>query len=68
MADNPVSWFFLMVIGIYLICHFFKKVINEKERIQAEREKACQEIFFENPIDKKNIIAYNRFIDRSEDK
>ena len=68
MADNPVSWFFLMVIGIYFICRFFKKVINEKERLQAEREKACQEIFFENPIDKSNTIAYNRFINGRENK
>ena len=68
MADNPISWFFLMAIGIYFICRFLKKIINENERIKSEREKACQEIFFENPIDKRNIIAYNRFTNRREDK
>lgn len=68
MADNPVSWFFLTVIGIYFICRFLKKIIDENECIKSEREKACQEIFLENPIDKKNIIAYNRFINRRENK
>ena len=68
MADNPVSWFFLTVIGIYFICRFLKKIIDENERIKLEREKACQEIFLENPIDKTNIIAYNRFINRRENK
>lgn len=68
MADNPISWFFLTVIGIYFICRFLKKIIDENERIKSEREKACQEIFLENPIDKTNIIAYNRFINRRENK
>ena len=68
MADNPVSWFFLTVIGIYFICRFLKKIIDENECIKSKREKACQEIFLENPIDKKNIIAYNRFINRRENK
>ena len=61
MADNPVSWFFLAAIGIYFICHFLKRIIDENERIKAEREKACQEIFFKNDIDKSNIIAYNKY-------
>ena len=64
MADNPVSWFFLAVIGIYFICHFLKRIIDENERIKAEREKACQEIFFENSIDKSNIKAYNKYINK----
>ena len=68
MADNPVSWFFLTIIGIYFICRFLKKVINESERLKEEREKACQEIFFENPLDKTNAMAYNRFINRRENK
>ena len=62
MADNPVSWFFLMVIGIYFICRFLKQIIDENECIKAEREeKACQEIFFENSIDKSNVAAYNKY-------
>ena len=68
MPDNPVSWFFLTVIGIYFICRFLKKIIDENEYIKSEREKACQEIFFENPIDKTNAMAYNRFINRRENK
>ena len=68
MADNPVSWFFLTVIGIYFIYRFLKKIIDENERIKAEREKVCQEIFLENSIDKRNIMAYNRFINRRENK
>lgn len=68
MADDPVSWFFLTVIGIYFICRFFKKVINESKRLKAEREKACQEIFFENPLDKTNAMAYNRFNNRRKNK
>ena len=68
MADNPVSWFFLTVIGIYFICRFFKKVISESERLKAEREKACQEIFFENHLDKTNAMAYNRFNNRRKNE
>lgn len=68
MADNPVSWFFLAVIGVYFICRFLEKVINESERLKAEREKTCQEIFFENSLDKTNAMAYNRFINRRENK
>ena len=68
MADNPISWFFLTVIGIYFICRFLKKIIGENEYIKSEREKVCQEIFLENPIDKRNIMAYNRFINRRENK
>lgn len=64
MADNPVSWFFLAVIGIYFICRFLKRIIDENERIKVEREKACQEIFFENSIDKSNIKAYNKYINK----
>lgn len=68
MADNPVSWFFLTAIGIYFICRFLKKIIGKNEYIKLEREKVCQEIFLENPIDKRNIMAYNRFINRRENK
>lgn len=69
MADNPISWFFLTVIGIYFICCFLKKIINKNGYIKSERkEKICQEIFLENSIDKSNIMAYNRFINRRENK
>lgn len=69
MADNPVSWFFLTVIGIYFLCRFLKKIIDENERIKEEKEKAYQEeIFLQNSIDKSNIMAYNRFINRRENK
>ena len=64
MADNPVSWFFLAAIGIYFICRFLKRVINENECVKAEKEKTCQEIFLENSIDKSNIMAYNKYINK----
>ena len=69
MADNPVSWFFLTVIGLYFLYRFLKKIIDENERIKAEKEKTYQEeIFLQNSIDKSNIMAYNRFINRRENK
>ena len=69
MADNPVSWFFLTVIGFYFLYRFLKKIIDESERIKAEKEKAYQEeLFLQNSIDKSNIMAYNRFINRRENK
>ena len=64
MADNPVSWFFLSAIGIYFTYRFLKRIVDENERIKVEREKACQEIFLETPIDKRNIMAYNRYINK----
>jgi len=64
MADNSVSWFLFAAIGIYFICRFFKQVINENECIKVEREKVCQEIFLENSIDKSNIMAYNKYINK----
>lgn len=69
MADNPVSWFFLTAIGLYFLYRFLKKIIDESERIKAEKENAYQEeLFLQNSIDKSNIMAYNRFINRRENK
>lgn len=67
MADNPVSWLLLMLIGLFFIVRFLLALIREAEAIKAEREKACQEIFLESPIDKRNISVYNRSINK-EDK
>jgi hypothetical protein len=64
MADNPFSWLILMVVCLYLIGRFLWKVIQENERIKAEREKICNEIFLENSIDKRNIACYNRYINK----
>lgn len=61
IADNPASWFLLCAFGIYFLCRFFNNVISEAERIKAERERACQEIFLENSIDKQNVLSYNRY-------
>lgn len=61
-ADNPVSWFLLMCAGLYFVCKFLANVINESCRLRAERERACQEIFLENSLDKRNIASYNRYM------
>lgn len=64
MTDNPISWLILVIVCLYLIGRFFWKVIQENERIKAEREKICNEIFLENSIDKRNIACYNRYINK----
>ena len=62
MADNPVSWFFLMVIGLYFVYRFLRAVYLEYEERRKEREHYVnQEIFLENSIDKSNIMAYNKY-------
>ena len=62
MADNPVSWFFLMVIGIYFVCRFLRQAFFEYEERREERERYVDQLFLENSIDKSNIKAYNRYI------
>lgn len=64
MADNPISWLILAIVCLYLIGRFLWKVIQENERIKAEREKICNEIFLENSVDKRNIACYNRYINK----
>lgn len=65
MADNPISWFFLMVIGLYFVYRFLRAVYLEYEERRKEREYyANQEIFLQNTIDKSNIMAYNRYINK----
>ena len=59
MADNPVSWFLLMIFGLYFAFRFLRAVVREQERQRAERERACQEFFNETPLDKRNILMYN---------
>lgn len=61
MADNPISWLFLTLIGLYFIFRFLRSLYIEAEKRRIERE---QEIFFENTIDKSNIAAYNRYINK----
>ena len=60
MADNPVSWFFLMVIGIYFVCRFLRQAFLEYEERRKERERYVDQLFLENSIDKLNIKAYNK--------
>ena len=63
MADNPISWFILMVIGLYFVYRFLRAVCLEYEKRYKEREYYVnQEIFLQNTIDKSNTIAYNRYI------
>jgi len=63
MADNPISWFFLMVIGLYFIYRFLRAAYFEYEERRKEREDYVnQEIFLQNTIDKSNIMAYNKYI------
>ena len=65
MADNPVSWFFLMVIGLYFVYRFLRAVYLEYEERRKEREYYVnQEIFLQNAIDKSNAMAYNRYINK----
>lgn len=65
MADNPISWFFLMVIGLYFIYRFLRAAYLEYEERRKEREYYVnQEIFLQNTIDKLNIMAYNRYINK----
>jgi len=65
MADNPVSWFFLMVIGLYFVYRFLRAAYLEYEERRKEREYYInQEIFFENNIDKSNAQAYNKYINK----
>ena len=62
LADNPISWFLLMLLGLYGVYRFLRKVYEESERLRAEREKGVQEIFLESPIDKRNAVWYNKYI------
>ena len=62
MADNPVSWFLLMIIGLYFIYRFLRKAFLEHEECRKERERYVDQLFLENNIDKSNIKAYNRYI------
>lgn len=62
MADNPISWLFLTIIGLYFAFRFLRSLYIESEKRRIERERMSQEIFFENTIDKSNIAAYNRYI------
>lgn len=65
MADNPVSWFFLMVIGLYFVYRFLRTAYLEYEERRKEREHYVnQEIFLQNSIDKLNTMAYNRYINK----
>lgn len=65
MADNPISWFFLMVIGLYFVYRFLHAAYLEYEERHKEREYYInQEIFLQNTIDKSNIMAYNRYINK----
>lgn len=64
MADNPASWLLLCCFGLYFIGKFLYNVITEIEQIKAEREHACNEIFLENNLDKRNVASYNRYINK----
>lgn len=64
MADNPVSWFLLMIIGLYFIYRFLRKAFFEYEECRKERERYVDQLFLENSIDKSNIKAYNRYINK----
>ena len=64
MADNPISWFILMLLGLFFVAHFLLSIIREAEARRLEREREAQEIFLESPLDKRNIIAYNRSINK----
>ena len=62
MADNPASWFILMCAGLYFIARFLYNVYKEDVRLKEERQRASNEFFYENSIDKSNIAAYNRYV------
>ena len=65
MADNPISWFFLMIIGLYFVYRFLRATYLEYEERRKEREYYVnQEIFLQNTIDKSNIMAYNKYINK----
>lgn len=64
MADNPASWLLLAMFGIYFIMRFLIHIVNEYERVQAERQRESQEFFLKNPLDKSNAQAYNRYINK----
>jgi len=65
MADNPVSWFFLMIIGLYFVYRFLRAAYLEYEERCKEREYYInQEIFLQNAIDKSNVMAYNKYINK----
>lgn len=67
-ADNPISWFILMCIGLFFIIRFLYKVYKAAEEQRAERERGAQEIFLENSIDKRNIMSYNRSINKEDNR
>lgn len=67
-ADNPISWLFLTIIGLYFVFRFLRSLYIEAEKRRIERERRSQEIFFENTIDKSNIAAYNRYINKERYK
>ena len=48
-ADNPASWLFITLIGLYFIGRFLYKIICEEIRIKEERERAVNEYFNETP-------------------
>ena len=61
MADNPVSWFLLMIVGFYFMYHFLRKAFLEYEERRKERGRYVDQLFFENNVDKSNAQAYNRY-------
>lgn len=62
MADNPVSWFLLTIILFYFGIRFLRQVYLEAEARRLERERYINnEIFLEKELDKKNIMAYNKY-------
>lgn len=67
-ADNPISWFILMCIGLFFVIRFLYKVYKAAEEQRAERERGAQEIFLENSIDKRNIMSYNRSINKEDNR
>lgn len=61
MADNPISWFLLMIVGFYFGYKFLRQAFLEYEERRQERERYVDQLFFENSIDKSNAQAYNRY-------
>ena len=64
MVDNPASWLILLCVCFYCLYRFLRQVINELEQQKADREKAYQEIFLKNSLDKTNAEAYNKYINK----
>jgi hypothetical protein len=62
MADNPYSWAILTIIGLFFICKFLYKIIQENEKIKAKRMRQADEYFSESAIDKRNALIYNKFM------